>query len=223
MADKPIQGALSDERIDEIIGAHVAELGGVDFHILARAIESEVRSAVQEEAARHGDGAPYGYLYDWTHSSALGRPDEEFTGFVKTFEEAVSGVGHRNVRAIYLAAAPGVQAAPQGDSVTMDRQTIENALLAAQGLCDGQALTANSRHLINRAISSFSSQAALQGADTGLRRAAQAVLDRWNSPKWEWHQQGPTADLMHALHDALRAPSLQAGDAPSGNDAKGVV
>lgn len=36
-------------------------------------------------------------------------------------------------------------------------------------------------------------------------QAAQAVLDRWNSPKWDWHKQGPTADLMHALRDVVAA------------------
>ena len=41
---------------------------------------------------------------------------------------------------------------------------------------------------------------------TDLRQAAQAVLDRWNSPHWEWVKNGPTADLMHALREALAAP-----------------
>ena len=36
-----------------------------------------------------------------------------------------------------------------------------------------------------------------------LRAAAQAVLDRWDSPKWEWVKQGPTADLMADLRAAL--------------------
>lgn len=38
-----------------------------------------------------------------------------------------------------------------------------------------------------------------------LRKAAQAVLDRWDSPKWEWISHGPTADLMTALRAALAA------------------
>lgn len=41
-----------------------------------------------------------------------------------------------------------------------------------------------------------------------LRAAAQAVLDRWNSPKWEWHKQGPTADLMADLACALGAVDM---------------
>jgi len=40
---------------------------------------------------------------------------------------------------------------------------------------------------------------------TTLREAAQAVLDRWDSPKWEWHQ-GPTAALMTTLRAALNVP-----------------
>ena len=38
---------------------------------------------------------------------------------------------------------------------------------------------------------------------TDLRAAAQAVLDRWDSPKWEWVKQGPTAGLMAELRAAL--------------------
>ncbi len=43
--------------------------------------------------------------------------------------------------------------------------------------------------------------------DKALQQAAQAVLDRWNSPKWDWHKQGPTADLMHALQAAIAQPA----------------
>lgn len=58
---------------------------------------------------------------------------------------------------------------------------------------------------------------ALEGAARALRAeepaagapslpaCAQAVLDRWNSPKWDWHKQGPTADLMADLAKALDA------------------
>ena len=42
-----------------------------------------------------------------------------------------------------------------------------------------------------------------------LHVAAQAVLDRWNSPRWEWAKQGPTADIMQALADAMAAPTTQ--------------
>ena len=39
-----------------------------------------------------------------------------------------------------------------------------------------------------------------------LHKAAQAVLDRWDSPQWEWRQHGSTADLMAALRAALAQP-----------------
>lgn len=39
-----------------------------------------------------------------------------------------------------------------------------------------------------------------------LRKAAEAVLDRWDSPAWEWIKQGPTAELMATLRAALAAP-----------------
>lgn len=37
--------------------------------------------------------------------------------------------------------------------------------------------------------------------------AAQAILDRWNSPRWEWAKHSPTADLMERLRAALAAPA----------------
>jgi hypothetical protein len=43
---------------------------------------------------------------------------------------------------------------------------------------------------------------------TTLREAAQAVLDRWDSPKWEWHQ-GPTAEVMNDLRRALEQPEQE--------------
>ena len=56
-----------------------------------------------------------------------------------------------------------------------------------------------------------------------LRAAAQAVLDRWDSPKWEWAKQGPTADLMAELRAALAQQAepetctwQQDGDSESG-------
>ena len=39
-----------------------------------------------------------------------------------------------------------------------------------------------------------------------LKLAAQAVLDRWNSPAWTWHKLGPTGDLMADLQEALAQP-----------------
>jgi len=40
-----------------------------------------------------------------------------------------------------------------------------------------------------------------------LRTAAKAVLDRWDSPQWEWAKHGPTADLMRDLRAALAQPA----------------
>jgi hypothetical protein len=45
---------------------------------------------------------------------------------------------------------------------------------------------------------------------TELEKAAQAVLDRWDSPTWEWMPHGPTAALMADLRKALAAHREQA-------------
>jgi len=45
---------------------------------------------------------------------------------------------------------------------------------------------------------------------TELEKAAQAVLDRWDSPAWEWMSQGSTAALMADLRRALAAHREQA-------------
>ena len=42
-----------------------------------------------------------------------------------------------------------------------------------------------------------------------LQEAAQAVLDRWDSPEWEWTKQSPTADLMHGLRTAIAAQAAR--------------
>ena len=41
---------------------------------------------------------------------------------------------------------------------------------------------------------------------TTLRQAAQAVLERWDSPSWSWSVKNSTADLMAALRTALAQP-----------------
>jgi hypothetical protein len=45
---------------------------------------------------------------------------------------------------------------------------------------------------------------------SNLEKAAQAVLDRWDSPQWEWMTHGPTAALMADLRRALAAHKEQA-------------
>jgi hypothetical protein len=44
---------------------------------------------------------------------------------------------------------------------------------------------------------------------TNLRQAAKAVVDRWDTPAWEWRDQGPTADLMADLRTALAQPEQE--------------
>jgi hypothetical protein len=44
---------------------------------------------------------------------------------------------------------------------------------------------------------------------TELRQAAQAVVERWDTPAWEWRDQGPTADLMADLRTALAQPEQE--------------
>jgi hypothetical protein len=56
-------------------------------------------------------------------------------------------------------------------------------------------------------------------AESRIREAAQAVLDRWDSPQWKWLKQGPKADLMKVLRDELAATSTD--DAAQAVDAAG--
>lgn len=44
-----------------------------------------------------------------------------------------------------------------------------------------------------------------------LRKAAQAVVDRWDSPQWKWAKQGPTADVINDLRAALSAKEESRG------------
>ena len=55
----------------------------------------------------------------------------------------------------------------------------------------------------------LTSQPAPKGVNT-LQDAAQAVLHRWDSSKWDWAKQGPTADLMAALRVAVEAQAAPA-------------
>jgi len=47
----------------------------------------------------------------------------------------------------------------------------------------------------------------VQPAPDNLKSAAQAVIDRWDSPQWKWAKQGPTGELMHDLRVALQKSS----------------
>jgi hypothetical protein len=44
---------------------------------------------------------------------------------------------------------------------------------------------------------------------TDLKQAAKAVVERWDTPAWEWRDQGPTADLMADLRKALAQPEQE--------------
>lgn len=51
-----------------------------------------------------------------------------------------------------------------------------------------------------------------------LRQAARAVIERWDSPSWDWCKQGTTADLIAALRAALEAHDVP--EAACGNMAQ---
>lgn len=60
-------------------------------------------------AARQPVGEPVGYLYDWTHSSALGRDEEIFTAFTTDIEVARGSKGGVNIRPVYAGPAQADQ------------------------------------------------------------------------------------------------------------------
>lgn len=65
-------------------------------------------------------GTPYGWLYDWTHSSALGKPDEDYTSFTQDVKEARGRVGNRNFRPVYLAPQT-----PSGEAETVQQDSLD--------------------------------------------------------------------------------------------------
>ena len=44
-----------------------------------------------------------------------------------------------------------------------------------------------------------------------LRKAALALLERWDSPQWEWAKHGPTADLIAATRSGIVRTAAQIG------------
>ena len=66
-----------------------------------------------QQAPAGASAEPYGWLYDWTHSSATGRADTTYTGFTKDEAHARK---HDNCLAIFAAPQP----APSADSVLED-------------------------------------------------------------------------------------------------------
>lgn len=90
--------------------------GGIDYLGLSLDLESSSYKVESKTAARAMEAAawalrltlkskrevvPHGWLYDWTHSSALGKTDQHYTSF--TTDQAYARK-HDNVRAVYLAA-----------------------------------------------------------------------------------------------------------------------
>ena len=73
--------------------------------LLAPAIEA------LERATPPAVAEPFGWLYEWTHSSATGRADETYTGFTKDEQHARK---HDNCRAVYTTPQP-TQAQPLTD------------------------------------------------------------------------------------------------------------
>lgn len=62
--------------------------------------------------AQIGQGEPIGWLYDWTHSSALGKPDEQFTSFTN---DEVHAHKHSNVRPVFDKQSTAPQQKPLTD------------------------------------------------------------------------------------------------------------
>ena len=91
-------GAGTEFSTAERIGLVARWLEGRDQELMARICRTAATELKAVAAVK-----PYGWLYDWTHSSALGKPDEEFTGFTTDESYARSREFHHNVRACYLA------------------------------------------------------------------------------------------------------------------------
>lgn len=92
-----------------------SQLSDVFLHGVAWALSQQAAQPV----------APVGWLYDWTHSSATGRPDERFTSFTADEVYAFKGMGHENVRPVYAAAQP--QQATEGSRLSDLRGLLADA------------------------------------------------------------------------------------------------
>jgi len=77
---------------------------GADFESLWDAALSEApqpaQQAAQQEPAPE-QGEPFGYVYSWIHSSATGRPDETYTSFSKSLDDAQRHPANFDIRAVY--------------------------------------------------------------------------------------------------------------------------
>lgn len=50
-----------------------------------------------------------------------------------------------------------------------------------------------------------------------LTAASKAVIERWRSPKWEWHKQGPTGDLINELGRVVTKAEASMSESPRGS------
>ena len=126
----------TDEQLREVWMKPGMAVSPVKF---ARAVLALAAPAVPE---------PVGWLYDWTHSSALGKPDEDFTSF--TTDEAYARK-HRNARAVYTNAVPAAQSAVQAEPAADVREKLNQIRDAAWAA--GQA--GNFATVANRLINDF--------------------------------------------------------------------
>ena len=98
-------------------------------HASAVAAWNTREALVQPASDDKAGGEPYGWLYDWTHSSATGKPDEKFTGFTKDEQHARNGVGNENVRAVYTRPQP--QVAQPAERVALTDKQVKAAVSAS--------------------------------------------------------------------------------------------
>ena len=91
------------------------------FTLGVNGLRQIIQRALPQPAQQAPAGAsaePYGWLYDWTHSSATSRADTTYTGFTKDEAHARK---HDNCLAIFTAPQP----APSTDSVQEDAARLD--------------------------------------------------------------------------------------------------
>lgn len=134
--------------------------------------------AKDEQAAF--EAQPYGWLYDWTHSSATGRPDEQYTGFTKDEAHAKK---HDNPRAIYLSAPAAGDA--QDDQMRWTLRWIMREADAAKETCSTDPESpAAIRNAKLAAIATAAAQAL--GLVRGPSYADPGADDAQDAARWRW-------------------------------------
>lgn len=110
-------------RVDEFgkatvrVTANVTKATIENFTKAENALHAAIDALQAAASQREGEVMkPVGWLYDWTHSSALGKPDEDYTGFTEDEAYAKRDM-HRNARLVYALTAPATSIKAQaGDS-----------------------------------------------------------------------------------------------------------